>query len=239
MSDNNNKENKVVKKTNSKPVKKKLAPKGNEQVKGGLDIAVERREFYKDMYSKMWKIALAGVFSMVVSLILLVVSVNKEEKNSYFAVDQNYSLIKLVKLSEPNVNNSVVANWLTRALVDTFDFNYYNIKSHLNEASMTWFTKEGASELIKALSESGNFDVIVDRKLIVSLTVNQVPVVVKEGVLDGIKLWKLQVPAVITYRNSSSVSSNNVIFTVTVSRVSLLSDPVGLGIAKIVMEKTD
>lgn len=205
--------------------------------KKGANVAIERREFYKDMYSKMWKIALVGVVSMLVSFVSLIYAINKEEKNSYFAVGQNFELVKMVKLSEPNVNNAVIANWLTRALVDTFDFNYYNIKAHLNESSMRWFTKEGASELVKALSESGNFDVIVDRKLIVSLSVDQVPVVIKEGVLDGVRLWKLQVPAVISYRNSSSVSSNNVIFTVTVSRVSLLADPVGLGIAKIVMEK--
>lgn len=233
--------------TKSKPLDKKKVSKNpasktskkiQSKEKGkGLEIAVERREFYKDMYSKMWKIAIVGASSMIISLVMMMTVINKEEKNSYFAVDNNFSLIKLIALSEPNVKNAVVANWLTRALVDTFDFNYYNIKHHLNEASMTYFTREGASELIKALDSSGNFDVIIERKLIVSLAIEQVPIVIKEGVLGNTKVWKLQVPAVITYRNESSVSSNNVIFTITVSRVSLLEDPVGLGITKIIMEK--
>jgi intracellular multiplication protein IcmL len=226
-----NKNNKVTKKS------KENKSDDKNSHKKGLNTVVERREFYMDMYSKMWKIALVGVTSMIISLVMTIIVINKKESNAYFAVDQNYSLIKLIALHEPNVKNGVVANWLTRALVNTFDFNYYNIKSHLNESSMKWFTSEGASELIKALDDSGNFDVIVERKLIVSLVVNQVPVVVKEGVINGVKLWKLQVPAVMTYRNESSVSSNEVIFTVTVSRVSLLTDPVGLGIAKIIMEK--
>lgn len=203
----------------------------------GLDAVVERREFYKDMYSKQWKVAIAGVVSLIASIMVLTASLMKEETNKYFAVDSNFQMIQLIALDQPNVKNSVVANWLTRSLVDTFDFNYHNIKQHLNETSMKWFTKEGANALITALDTSGNFDVILERKLLVSLAITDVPVVVKEGVLNNIKLWKLQVPATITYRNESSVSSNNVVFTVTISRVSLLSDPVGLGIAKIVMEK--
>lgn len=209
----------------------------NKTSESGLDIVVERREFYKDMFSSQRKIAIFGVVSMVISLGALITSINSRENNSYFAVDQNFNMVKMVALSEPNVKNSAVANWLSRALVDTFDFNYFNIKHHLNEASMKWFTPEGAAELIKALSESGNFDVIVERKLLVNLSVDSVPVIIKEGVIDDRRLWKLQVPATITYRNETSVSSNKVIFTVTVSRVSLLTDPVGLGIVKIIMER--
>lgn len=202
----------------------------------GLSTVVERREFYKDMYSKTWKMALTGVITLGLSVGTAVYSVNKEADNKYFAVDQNLNMIKLIALDQPNASNTVVGNWLTKALVDTFDFNYFNMKKQLNDASVKYFTAEGSAELIRALDESGNFNIILDNKLIVNLTVTHNPVIIKEGVIEGYKLWKLQVPATITYRNETSVSSNKVIFTVTVSRVSLLTDPVGLGIAKIIME---
>jgi Macrophage killing protein with similarity to conjugation protein. len=202
----------------------------------GLALIVERREFYRDMYSKMWKIAAVGVASMVVSIGMSVYVFNKKESSVYFATNEGGSLIKLIPLSEPNVRDSTVANWLTRALVDTFDFNYSNIKFRLNDAALKWFTSDGAAELIKAMNQNGNFDVVVDRRMIVSLETEHTPLVVKKGAPDGnLFMWKLQVPAKITYRTEAKEYSNNVIFTVTVSRRSLLEDPSGLGISRIIM----
>lgn len=206
----------------------------------GLVSIIERKEYYKDMHSAMWKIAAVGVISLILSVILSFIVLSKKENNVYFATNEAGSLIKMVALSEPNHKDSTVANWLTRALVDTFDFNYHNLKFRINESSMKWFTSEGTSELVKAMEQNGNFDVIVDRKMIVNLETDRVPLVIKKGRPDwsGHYLWKLEVPAKITYRTEASVYSNKVIITAIVSRRSLLEDPSGLGISSIIMTVT-
>lgn len=217
--------------------KDKKTSSGSSSIKSGLGLVVERKEFYKDMNSNMWKIAATGVFSLVASIALSFFVLAKKENNVYFATDENGSLINMIALSEPNHKDATISNWLTRALVDTFDFNYHNLEFRINESSMKWFTSEGTSELIKSMQENGNFDVIRDRKMIVNLETEQSPIVVKKGRPDWSNqyLWKLEVPAKITYRTEASVYSNNVDITAIVSRRSLLEDPSGLGISSIIM----
>lgn len=211
--------------------------KGTPSATGGLESVVHRNEFYKDMYSKMWKIALIGVVSLFFSVATSFYVYQMKQQNVYFATDENGSLIELVALSQPNQKDSTVANWLQKALVDTFDFNYSNIRKRLNEASMKWFNNEGKQGLITAIESSGNFDVVVKREMIVSLTVDHTPLMVKKGrpSWSPSYLWKLQVPATITYRTKSNQFSNKVLFDVIVARRSLLEDPAGLGIQQIIM----
>lgn len=197
-----------------------------------------RREFYKDQAQKMTKMALIGVGSLVMSIASVFYALNIESKNVYFAVNKDKSLTKLIPLSKPNHKDAVVANWLSRALVDTFDFSYFNMKSHLSKATMEWYTDNGRQELLDALKESGNFDAVIDNKLIVGLSVDSVPLVAKKGNVSFTSsyLWKLEVPATLTYRTESQVYTNKILFTVTVARRSLLENAEGLGIARIVME---
>lgn len=228
-----------TKKTNTKrsasPQKAKLQKKPT--TNKGLETVVHRNDFYKDMYGKMWKIALVGVVSLFFSVATSFYVFQMKQQNVYFATDENGSLIELVALSQPNQKDSTVANWLQKALVDTFDFNYSNIRKRLNEASMRWFNNEGKQGLIDAIENSGNFDVVIKREMIVSLTVDHTPLMVKKGrpSWSPSYLWKLQVPATITYRTKTNQFSNKVLFDVIVARRSLLEDPSGLGIQQIIM----
>lgn len=227
----------------------KKAPASNKDKKKGLkgkrkpstDVVVDitaRRDFYKDQASKMTKLAVGSLVGVGLSLAGVFYSINKEADSVYFAVDENKALTELIALSQPNQKDAVVSNWLSRALVDTFDFNYSNMRNRLNESTMEWFTDSGRKELLNALVQSGHFKTIDTKKLIVSLAVDHVPLVVKKGNVSftNAYLWKLEVPATITYRTESSVFSSNVLFTVTVSRRSLMQNAEGLGIARIVME---
>ncbi|MBP4081408.1 DotI/IcmL/TraM family protein [Aeromonas sp. MrichA-1] len=201
----------------------------------GAELIEERNNFYRDMYSKMWKISAIGVASMVLSIGMGVYVLNKKESNVYFATNEANTLIPLVALSEPNMKDSTVANWLTNALVDTFEFNYGNLKTRMNHAALSYFTKDGASDLISKMNDAGNFDVVVKKELLVNMTTLHTPLLINKGLKDGIFRWRFQIPAKITYRNQSYEYSNQVVFTVIVSRTSLLEHASGLGISSIVM----
>lgn len=223
-------------KTDNKVVSKnKVASKTDPMVAVGV-----RAEFYGDGLLQIKRFCIASLIVLAISLAVLVVAISRESKNVYFAVHPDGSVIRLVALNQPNQKDAAVSDWLSRALVDTFDFSYYNMKPHLTEATMKWFNDNGRQELLDGLEKTGNFEAVIKNKLIVGLTVDHTPLVAKKGVasFNNTFMWKLEVPATITYRTESNVFTNKVLFTVTVSRRSLLEDRNGLGIERIVMEIT-
>lgn len=221
--------------------KKTVRAKSGSKASSSLVQVSVRKEFYKDQASKMTKMALASFLCFGASFGGLFYAIQKEPSTVYIAVNEDKTITKLIPLSQPNQKDSVVASWLSNALVDTFDFSYVNIKRHLNTSTMTYFTDNGRQELLNALEKTGNFKAIQDRKMIVSLSVDSVPLILKKGKPDFSKryLWKIEAPATITYRTETQEYTNKVLFTVTVARDSLLSNPNGLGIHRIVIEKQD
>lgn len=220
---------------------KKTSSKKSSAKSKSSGVAVDinsRREFYKDQASKMTKIAAVGVGCMIVSVGSVFYAITTESKNVYFALKKDKTLIDLIALSKPNHKDAAVANWLSNALVDTFDFSYFNMKKHLNTSTMRYYTDNGRKELLSALKKSGNFDAVISKKLIVGLSVDAVPLVAKKGNVSFTQnyLWKLEVPATLTFRTESQVFTNKVLFTITVARKSLLENSEGLGIARMVME---
>ncbi|MND11585.1 Macrophage killing protein with similarity to conjugation protein [compost metagenome] len=221
--------------------KKNVAPKSVPQKQNiaeasGLYLVEERNNFYRDMYSKMWKIATVGVVSMALSIGMSIYVFNKKESNVYFATNEANSLIKLVPLSVPNMRDNTVANWLTTALIDTFDFNYVNYIEKMNSNNLRYFTGDGATQLVNQMKDTGNIDVIVKRKLLVNLTTLSTPILLRSNNREGAYKWEFQIPAKITYRNETNEYSNTVLFNVIVKRTSLLEHPSGLGIASVVMK---
>jgi intracellular multiplication protein IcmL len=203
----------------------------------GQETVVARNGFYKDGAAILAKTSIASVVCLVAAIGVTFYSASQKENNVYFAAKSDGSLIKLIKLSEPNLSDAAVTNWLSRALIDTFDFNYNNVKPRLNDATMKWFTPAGGEELLKALTTTGNIDSVIQTELFVNLTLDNAPLLVDRALEDGGKVyaWKYQVPGVITYRTRSKVFTDKVVFSITVQRQSMIDNPDGLGIAKIIM----
>lgn len=204
----------------------------------GVETVMLRNDFYRDGAKKMQTVLIISVCSFILSIVVLMIAMNQVDKNVYFATDNNGAFIKLVPMSEANHSDASIANWLSEALVDTFDFHFANLEKRVNESALKWFTSNGATELISALEESNNFSAIRERKMFVSLALKHTPIVLNQGLPSWSKyyLWELQVEGIMTYRTTAEEFSNKVMFTVVISRRSMLEDPSGLGIAKIIMK---
>ena len=198
----------------------------------------ERNNFYKDGSSTVFVLAIMSFACLIISLICSVSLIQKESERVYFAADKNGSLVKLVQLSQPNQNDSVVANWLSNAIVDTFSFNFTNANYRLNESTMKWFTPAGKDKFLSELNSSGYKSVVVDEGLIISAVLSHTPVLVKSGrrAPSNVYSWLFQTEAIITFRTKTREYSKKVLFTVTVDRVSIMSNVDGLGISSIVMQ---
>lgn len=220
------------------PPTKKINSVTNRSELSGADAVVKlRMEFFKSGSRKLkWSIFVC-LICLFISSVAAFIAISKEGERYFFAADESAQFIELIPLSEPNHKSSVISQWLSDALIDTFDFNYLNMKDVLNVKSQVWFTDSGRNSLITSISEAKSFDVIVKEKLIVQLVLIQSPILVREGIgSTGRYEWILQIPAQFTYTNESAVYTSSVIFTVSVIRRSMLEDVKGLGVNKLIVE---
>jgi intracellular multiplication protein IcmL len=240
MTDNKNKTQVVRPKSpvkgnpSAQPSPGKVRDVGN----SGHTAVVARNEFYKEGASILKYASIGACACLVAAIATTFYSASQKENNVYFAAKPDKSIIQLVALSEPNLSSAAVTNWLSRALIDTFDFNFSNVKQRLNDSTMRWFTPDGGDQLLKALSSAGNIDSVIATELFVGLTLDGAPLLIDEAKdkdNNNVYAWKYQAPGVITYRTRSKTFTDKVVFTITVQRQSMISSPDGLGIAKIIM----
>ncbi|MCP1674282.1 intracellular multiplication protein IcmL [Natronocella acetinitrilica] len=227
--------------TRARPATGAQAHQGQQNQRGG-DVVTLRRDFTQDVARAAKRTLLISVGCLLAASALATFAVMKKERTVYIAADEGGRIINLIPLSSPNHSDPVVANWVTRALVGTFQFNFDNYQYSLNESVQEFFTSEGGSRLIQELDRNGTISTIRDRELLLSLVVDQVPIITDKGPIEGGRFfaWQFQVPATLTFRNTRNQSfTNRVVFTVTVARRSVLEDPNGLGITRIVMTQRD
>lgn len=214
------------------------APGNGGQSSIGREHVAHRNDFYRDGNKKMYFAAGFALVALILQVFVAFLGFTAKNERVYFATDKNGSLIKLYPLGQPNQKDEVVAQWLQNALVDTFSFNFTNMKTRLNETTMEWFTPNGREQFLSEMRSSGHMDVVTDGKMIMSLTLDHTPVLFAPPAASpttGIYTWRMQSDAVLTFRTQSKEYSKKVRFTVAVERRSVLDNVQGLGIAKIVM----
>lgn len=196
-----------------------------------------RNDFYADGASFMKKYCYLTGFFFFCSIGATYYSASQKENNVYFAAKPNRDLIQLVALDQPNMSNAAVTNWLAKALVDTFDFRFNNVSTRLSESTNKWFTPEGGAELIKALTSGGNLSAVEEKQLFVQLTLDTAPILIDQAKDSSgdYYAWKYEVSGMISYITRTKTYVDKVNFKITVQRQSMISNPDGLGIAKIIM----
>ena len=76
---------------------------------------------------------------------------------------------------------------------------------------------------------------VIAKKLVVSSTATGAPVVLQQGLLNGVYAWRVQMPMVVTYQSASQVAQQNVMVTMLVTRISTLNSARGVGITQFVV----
>lgn len=168
----------MAKQTQKNNKKKASASKSNS---GAAVPVIERREFYKDAKRSMVILAVFSTLCVASSGYMVHRAHQANIENIFFSIKDDGTMIEMIPFSEPNLKDSIIVGWVQKALMDTFDFNFTNMKNSLSESSMKWFTNNGGSELIKALQEEGHFDMVLNRKLILMYTPDTSPIIMKKN----------------------------------------------------------
>lgn len=174
---------------------------------------------------------------LAVNTFILFSAAQKNTNNVYFQVDKENRIVEIVPVDQPNQSIPSVASWLKGALEETFFMNFYDYKERLSSNTSLYFTQDGASQLIEALDNSKNLDLMVENEMWISLTVDN-PVFIKRGVINGVYTWHFQVRGQLSqYNVASRAPSEDIVFDLYVKRVSELETERGLGISRLVMDR--
>lgn len=178
---------------------------------------------------------------MAISAVLLFATITNDEKYKFFGVDENKKFSQIISFDKPNHKPAVVSNWVSNAIVTTFDFNYINMQDHINKEADKWFTPAGKAKLDQAIqSNSSYFSDVISKEAVVQLTLRQSPIFIQGRVNRTTRKyeWVFQVPVMFTYITSESEPQvSSALFSLTVERVSYAKDARGLGISKLIISQ--
>lgn len=140
-------------------------------------------------------------------------------------------------LDEPLDSRQILLDWVRRNVPSLYDFNYANYQSRL--ASARDFTQKVTLETFQDdLVNSGILTKVTDEFLILRANIVQDPIITSESVVNGRRLWVVEVPMNLVY-DSGEVRdgqrrriTQEIIFQAWIVRDSILEYDGGLMLAK-------
>jgi intracellular multiplication protein IcmL len=196
---------------------------------GETEKIVARQNFYVDG----WRIMLGALpilsIALLISIGFNIYQVLRQPEPRYFATHEG-RLIPIAALNLPYVDERFVLQWVTDAVSAAYAIDFMNYRSQLN-AARKYFTQAGFESLENAYKER-RLKMIVDGMLVSSGVVTSTPVIVGTGVVNGVFLWKVRVPVIVTLTNNSQRIVNNYMLTIVVSRTQTYENPYGIAISQ-------
>lgn len=157
------------------------------------------------------------------------VEYSDECESKYFASTADGRIIPLTPLGESGVTTPVLLNWASEAIAETMTFGFNDYKRRL-QGSSRYFSKKGWASFTTALERARILEMVEANQQVVSAAAQGAPVLVSEGVKDGVYTWNVQVPTVLTYQSGARTRSDRLLVTLVIKRSSLPENDKGLAI---------
>lgn len=198
-----------------------------------IEVVKLRNNFYRDSYKRVITALLLSVILIGVLASSLAYVVTHPPAPQYFATTINGRITPLIPLDQPNMPPSTLLQWANSAAIASYTYNFVNYRQELQAAS-EFFTPEGWQQFISALKASNNLNSVIDKKLVVSAVATGAPIVLDQGVIDGVYTWRVQMPMLVTYQSASQVARQKLTVTMVIQRISTLNSARGIGISSFV-----
>lgn len=206
----------------------------NEEISGNGLILESRRWFY-EQYKRAFWVSITVSFALIISICGNVIQIVSTPPPKYFALTHDLRVIELTPADQAIMSEEDLLNWVTKVICETFTFDFLNYKSVLMAVRPNY--KKGAFESIySSLKKSGNLEMIIQKRLVTKAILNGPPVIIKEGIHEGYRIWKMEIPVMISYESSQGIeASQNLIGKVIVRREDERQVPRGVLIHQVIL----
>lgn len=190
-----------------------------------------RNEFYKDNFRRMAFVLLLSVLLNAGLIITVLFMSTHQPQPVYFATSNDGRLVRLQALNRPVLGQTAVLSWVSRAVPEIYKLDFINYRSQLN-TSRKYFTSYGWKQFLNAFAPT--IDKIKTQQLVASAAPAGVPVLIRNGIVNGIYTWQVQIPLVVSFQKGETEQSQRVFWTVIVQRVNNQDTDQLLGISQVV-----
>lgn len=202
-----------------------------------LVIVRNRNDFYRDNYRKLVGALLFSFLIMAILVASLIYIIVNPPQPRYFATSAEGRIIPIVPLDQPNIAQTTLLQWANTSAVSAYTYNFVNYRQALQTASAN-FTPDGWTAFMEALESSNNLNAVIAKKLVVSAVATGAPVILQQGIINGVYAWRIQMPMLVTYQSASQFSKQSILITMLITRVPTLNSPEGIGISQFIAEST-
>lgn len=134
-------------------------------------------------------------------------------------------------LDQPALEDTAVTAWAARAAADIMSFGHQNIDQHMTVAE-GYFTPKGWENFREALKNSRFDQKVRDNKQTVDAKAKLEPVIMQEGVENGIYRWLVKFPLQMTIKEGTTVRDVTWQLTLKIERTEAAHNPNAVGIAQ-------
>lgn len=195
--------------------------------------------WYKKQYFRMvFAFGLASLVS-IMSLSGNLAQYIMKPNPKYFAQTPDLRITELVALDQPYITQEGLVNWMAETVSRTLSLDFLHYRDTLMAVKDN-YTDNSFNELIASLKSNGTIEMIKEKRLSASVSVEKAPVITNSGVISGVMSWKLEFPLVVTYESSSGTNNaQHLVATVIVQRADTLTNPKGVVIKQLLLAVND
>lgn len=195
-------------------------------------------DFKRDNFRRVVSVLLFSIIIIIVLVAAFIYITTHPAQPQYYSTSIQGRINPIVPLDQPNLPPSALLQWANQAAVASFAFDFEHYQAQLQDpvnGAITFFTPAGWSSFISAL-QAKVLPTVIAKKVQVTSVATGVPVIMEQGVIDGVYTWKIQMPMLINYQSASTLQSQSMMMTIVVQRVSTLSSYRGIGISSLLTQ---
>ncbi len=205
-------------------------------IKDAVQTVLNRNNFYRDGYRLLLRVSLIQTITLLVlvgGLVTMVISTKIE--HIFFATTADGRIINIVPLNEPYITDGSLVAWLADTSKRILSLSYHDYRQRLQDVAFN-FTPKGWESFSRALKEARILELIEERKMVTELSIEAAPEIIKKAEIGGVYYWTMQMPVTLSFKGEIAPQNISGTLLVTVSRVSTLQHPKGVGIEQILIE---
>lgn len=188
--------------------------------------------YYRDGSRALMRIVnVQAVVILALALGLAFYLGTQRSRDRFFAQMDDGKVLQMAALSSPNMGRDAISNWAASAAGQVMTFGFNDIDERFAESKNN-FTQKGWDTFRKAVMNSKFVEEMMSKQQILTTVPENVPVLKKEGFVNGTYSWTFDIPLLITFRAGSVKSTRSKSVQMVIEKVSTRESPAGVGISE-------
>lgn len=190
--------------------------------------------FYRDYYDIMIMAVIVAIVCSLFFAFILFFQLSRQPLPTFTAVAPDGKRLSLTPFEEPNLTSPTIIKWAKKAAIGAYTFDFVNYEKQL-AAIRPYFTAAGWQDYLSSVNPL--IATIKNNRLFINSVVMAPPVISNQGPLPPeAYVWRLQIPFLVTYQSSESLSQQKLTVTLSIVKVPTRKNPAGISVDQFVMK---